>query len=218
MTPPEAPAHSSLHGLSSYREHLERTFELGTTPNGVFASKLMWRQLPELQTLASELPEYAGLQTAELLDRLFGGPAYVWVSRRDKVRQAVSMWRALQTRSWRHGGEREDARGRELVYRFAGIDHLVRSFAAEDRSWQQFFATHGIDALAISYEDDLERDRERSVRAVLHRLALGAPAGWRAQEPLRRQSDALSDDWVATYHRDRRQRDPGARSAAVANH
>jgi LPS sulfotransferase NodH len=218
MTPPEAPPYSSLHGLSGYRQHLERTFELGTTPNGVFASKLMWRQLPELLTLTSELPEYAGLQAAELLERLFGGPAYVWVSRRDKVRQAVSMWRALQTRSWRHSGGRESSDDRPLVYRFEAIDHLARAFEAEDHSWQEFFAAHGIDALAISYEDDLERDREGSVRAVLDRLGLGAPAGWRAQEPLRRQSDALSDDWVATYHRDREQRDPGASSAAAAEH
>jgi LPS sulfotransferase NodH len=218
MTPPEAPPYSSLDGLSSYRDHLERTFELGTTPNGVFASKLMWRQLPELRALASELPEYAGLQTAELLERLFGEPAYVWVSRRDKVRQAVSMWRALQTRSWRHSAGGESPEDRELVYRFEGIDHLVRTFEAEDRSWQEFFAANGIDALAISYEDDLERDRERSVRAVLDRLGLRVPAGSQAHEPLRRQSDALSDDWVAAYHRDRKQRDPGASSSAVASH
>jgi LPS sulfotransferase NodH len=218
MTPPEAPPYSSLDGLSSYREHLERAFELGTTPNGVFASKLMWRQLPELRALASELPEYAGLQTAELLERLFGEPAYVWVSRGDKVRQAVSMWRALQTRSWRHSAGGESPEDRELVYRFEGIDHLVRTFEAEDRSWREFLAANGIDALAISYEDDLERDRERSVRAVLDRLALRVPAGSQAHEPPRRQSDALSDDWVAAYHRDRKQRDPGASSSAVANH
>jgi trehalose 2-sulfotransferase len=218
MTPPKAPPYSSLHGLSSYREHLERTFKLGTTPNGVFGSKLMWRQLPELRALASALPEYAGLETAELLESLFGEPAYVWVSRRDKVRQAVSMWRALQTRSWRHGGGGERPEDRELVYRFEGIDHLVRTFEAEDRSWQQFFAANGIDALAVSYEDDLERDRERSVRAVLDRLGLRVTAGSQAHEPLRRQSDALSDEWVAAYNCDRKQRDPGASSSAVANH
>ena len=105
-TPPEAPWHSSLTGLSSYHDHLERTFQLGTTPNGVFGSKLMWRQIAELEALATELPEYTGLRGHELLERVFGGPAYIWISRREKVRQAVSMWRALQTRSWRLGGGR----------------------------------------------------------------------------------------------------------------
>ena len=119
-TPPHAPPHSSLQGLSGYRQHLERTFRLGSTDNGVFATKLMWRHLPELQALAGELPEYAGLQPVELLTVLFGDPRYVLVSRRDKVRQAVSMWRALQTRSWRleHGPRAKNPA--ELQYRFGG--------------------------------------------------------------------------------------------------
>ncbi len=217
-TPAEAPPHTSLEGLKSYREHLERTFELGTTANGVFASKLMWRQLPELHALATELPEYSGLDTSALLERLFGRPAYVRVSRRDKVRQAVSLWRALQTRSWRDDAGQQPAERCEPVYRFEGIDHLVRSLAAEDRSWHEFFAGQGIDALTISYEADLERDRERSVRAVLDWIGVPTPAGWRAREPLARQFDALSEEWVSAYHRDSGQRASGGSPAAAGDH
>jgi LPS sulfotransferase NodH len=200
-TPPLAPSYSSLQGLSDYRQHLERAFELGTTPNRVFASKLMWRQLPELHALATQLPEYAGLAPAGLLERLFHRPAYIWASRRDKIRQAVSLWRALQTRSWREG---EDA-GPEpeaLHYRFEGISHLVRSLEAEDRSWSEFFKRNGIAALKISYEDDLERDRAGAVAAVLNRIGVAAPLDWHASEPLKRQADALTEQWVETYHRD----------------
>jgi LPS sulfotransferase NodH len=100
-TPPQAPEYSDLRGLVGYREHLERTLRLGTTPNGVFATKLMWRQVPELRELAGGLPEYAGMDLAELLRQLLGDPVYVWMRRGDKVRQAISLWRALQTRTWR---------------------------------------------------------------------------------------------------------------------
>jgi LPS sulfotransferase NodH len=73
----------------------------------VFGAKLMWRQLGELQRLAGSLPEYEGLAPAPLLGRLFDRPRYVWVTRADKIRQAVSLWRALQTRMWRfeHGSQ-----------------------------------------------------------------------------------------------------------------
>ena len=60
VSPPDAPAYSSLYGITNYRDHLERTLELGTTPNGVFGAKLMFNQLPELTALAGTLPEYAG--------------------------------------------------------------------------------------------------------------------------------------------------------------
>jgi LPS sulfotransferase NodH len=201
---PEAPAYSSLIGIEDYGEHLERSFAWGTTENGVFGSKLMWNQLPELQALAGRLPEYAGLEIPELLTRLFGDPTFVWVTRADKVRQAVSLWKALQTRSWRASGHGQ--RPAELHYRFEGIDHLVAMFESDDLSWRTFFAEQAIEPVAISYEDDMERDPDAAVRLVLSRIGVQAPEGWRADPPMARQADALSEEWVASYIRDRAQR------------
>lgn len=208
-TPPRAPAHSSLIGLRDYREHLERTFRLGTTPNGVFGTKMMWGHLPELQALAGELPEYSGLELRDLLTKLFDEPRYVWVTRADKVRQAVSLWRALQTRSWRleHQGKDDEV---TLTYRFEGIDHLVKMLQADDAGWQGFFDSESIPVLRISYEDDLERDPEHAVRAVLEHIGAKRKRGWRPAEKMQRQADALSDEWVAAYHHD-----AAARSGAV---
>jgi LPS sulfotransferase NodH len=213
-TPPEAPAYSSLEGVVDYRDHLARTFAWGTTANGVFGSKLMWNQVPELQAFTGGMPEYCGLAPIELLTRLFGDPAFVWVTRRDKVRQAVSLWKALQTRSWRDGGGR---RPDELHYRFEGIDHLVELFESEDRAWGGFFTEHRIEPLVISYEDHLERDQDAAVRSVLALIGVPPPAGWEAVQPMTRQADALSEEWVAAYHRDRAQREqPSAAAAAAA--
>ncbi|HEY2005045.1 MAG TPA: Stf0 family sulfotransferase [Solirubrobacteraceae bacterium] len=213
-TPPQAPPYSSLEGISTYRDHLERTFRLGTTDNGVFGAKLMWSQIPELQALAGQLPEYSGLTDRGLLEALFHDPLYVWVTRGDKVRQAVSLWRALQTRSWRLENGPDASGEAVLQYRFEGIRHLVRQLEAEDAAWGAFFGRHGIDRLAIAYEEDLMSDRDRAVRSVLERLGVKPPAGWRAAEPLKRQADAVSDDWVAAYHRDaaRRGQQPDTRT------
>jgi LPS sulfotransferase NodH len=206
LSPPEGPVYSSLTGIDDYRHHLERTFAWGTTDNGVFGAKLMWNQLPELQALAGELPEFAGLKTAQLLERLFGGawggaggPRYIWVSRGDKVRQAVSLWKALQTRSWRHG---DAGNGRPAPeYRFEAIHHLVGRLESDDRGWRDFFSENGLEPLTVSYEDDLERDPDGTILRVLSWLGVQAPEGDEARQRLRRQSDALSDEWVAAYHR-----------------
>ena len=211
VAPPDAPTYSGLHGISDYRDHLRRTFELGTTDNGVFGAKLMFNQVPELRALAATVPEYADLEPTALLGTLFGEPKLVWVSRDDKVRQAVSMWRALQSRRWR--GERaetddtaddDDDRDRP-IYSFDGIDHLVRRFTADDDGWSGLFAAAGRQPLRISYER-LAADRESTVRMVLSHIGVQPPPGWSAPEPIRRQGDALSDDWVAAYDRDRLQR------------
>jgi LPS sulfotransferase NodH len=199
-TPPEGPAYSSLVGISDYRLHLARTFAWGTTDNGVFGAKLMWNQLPELRALSGVLPELAGLDIAQLLERLFGSPRYIWVSRSDKVRQAVSLWKALQIRRWR-----DDDAGtgrRSPQYRFEGIHHLVARLESDDRGWQQFFSMHGVEPLKISYEDDLERDPDGTIHRALSWIGVRPPQGPTVPPRLRRQADALSDAWVASYHRD----------------
>jgi LPS sulfotransferase NodH len=202
LSPPQAPPHSSLQGLTSYREHLERTFRLGTTANGVFGTKLMWSQVAELHSLTRDLPDFAQLEPFDLLERLFGGPRYVHVTRRDKVRQAVSLWRALQTRSWRREHAPGDSQPVQLHYRFEGLQHLVRTLEAEDAAWGEFLAAHDVPALTIVYEDDLETDRDRSVRAVLAHIGVEPPPDWHPKEVIERQADALSDEWTAAYHRD----------------
>ena len=207
VSPPEAPAYSSLQGITSYREHLGRTLRLGTTENGVFGAKLMFNQLPEMTELAATLPEYAGLTPLELLRALFGDPVFVWVSRGDKVRQAVSMWRALQSRRWR--GERDTDADDEQVrtsddgmYSFDGIDHLVRRFEDDDRGWRDWFDANGLSPLHVTYEQ-LSADRAGTVREVLAAIGVTPPPGWTAPEPIRRQSDATSAQWIAAYHRER---------------
>ena len=66
--------------------------------NGVWGGKLMWGHVDDLVARARELPGLAG---ADLDD----GPAtrcstiseLIFVTRPDKVAQAVSLWRAVQT-------------------------------------------------------------------------------------------------------------------------
>ncbi len=139
---------------------------------------------PIFSRLAGGLPEFAGLDLHTLLTRVFDDPRYVWVTRKDKVRQAVSLWRALQTRAWR----REQASPDGCYgprYSFAGIEHLTRSLQAEDQAWQSFFADQGIKALKIAYQADLERNQNAAVRAVLGHIGVHAPRGWRPAEVLR---------------------------------
>jgi LPS sulfotransferase NodH len=210
LTPSDAPPYSDLRGLDSYRDHLARSFATGTTPNGVFAAKLMFRQLIEVEKLARTLDEYRELDGADLLNVMLDIPLYVWHRRTDKVRQAISLWRALQTRAWRAeraaAGEpveqalRASPSTADLRYSFDGIDHLVYALSADDRGWDRFFASHAITPLVVSYEEDLESDRAGTVTRVLDALGVTAPEGWQPAEAMSRQADSLNDEWAAAYH------------------
>jgi LPS sulfotransferase NodH len=127
----------------------------------------------------------------------------VWARRADTVRQAISMWKAVQTRSWRG-----DERGYERPprYHFSAIDHLRARFEADEAGWERFFLTHRITPLVVRYEADLEYDRAATITSVLRFIGVAPPAEVVTEAPLARQADALTEEWVGAYHRDRAQR------------
>ena len=146
----------------------------GTTPNGVFAAKVMWSHTDDL---------WARLRGRRLED-VFGDLRYVQVIRRDKVAQAVSLWTAIQTQAWRAS----DAVEREPVYSFAAIRHLVKWLTLGERAWSAWLAHRDPDV--VVYED-FARDPSPVVEALT-----GVPA---PDAPLRRQSGERSRTWASRY-------------------
>ncbi len=206
LRPTDAPVYSDLRTVDGWAAHLERTFRLGTTSNGVFGAKLMWNQLPDVEVHAAALPEFVGLTGSELLETLFGHPSYVWMRRRDKVRQAISLWRALQTRTWRLEHPGPDAGPPVLRYSYDGIEHLRRRLSADDEAWGRHFLRHAIDPLELVYEVDVEPDPAGAVTRVLDLIGVARPPAWEPAARTVRQADWRSDQWHAAYHREAAER------------
>jgi trehalose 2-sulfotransferase len=98
----------------------------------------------------------------------------VQITRQDKFRQAISLWKAVQTQAWR--GE-SDARGAPAVeprFSFRAINYLVRLLTAHDASWDAYFLGLGVEPLKITYEE-LAEAPEPVVRRVLEHLGIAVP-------------------------------------------
>jgi trehalose 2-sulfotransferase len=188
---PQIPVYSDVRRVEPYEAHLARVREWGTTPNGVFGAKLMWAHLVDLAGRTCRP------SPARAAADLFGEPRCLWVRREDPVRQAVSLWRAMQTQSWR---AEADGAPREPRYSFAALRHLTRMLEEHDAAWERFFAESAIPVLPITYAELAGDLRGTVARALEH---IGVPCAVDGTPPLRRQSDELSDAWVAAYERDR---------------
>jgi LPS sulfotransferase NodH len=188
---PEAPPYSDLRACSSYAEHLEKVRASGTTPNGVFGAKIMWAHLEDLAR------QRGSHDLGTLVDELFDRPRFVWVRRRDTVRQAVSLWRAMQTQSWR--AENEPATG-EPRYSYPALRHLVELLEAHDRAWERFLAakTH---VLTLTYEE-IASDIGDALERTLSHIGVAPDAGLDVLPTMRRQADQRSDEWAEAYARD----------------
>ena len=77
----------------------------GTSPNGVFGAKMMWNYLEDFKTRMAELPGLEDLSFNERLSAVFPRLKIIFMRRRDKVAQAVSLWKAIQTQRWRTDSE-----------------------------------------------------------------------------------------------------------------
>src|SRR3954467_11394971 len=97
----EPPPRSPLWSRTAYDRYLEWAFDAGTTDNGVFGAKLMWGYFGDFTSLLRNIPAYRDVPLAELLPTVFPDLTFVRVVRANKVRQAVSLWKAVQTATWR---------------------------------------------------------------------------------------------------------------------
>jgi len=211
----EPPPRSPLWSRAAYDRYLEWAFEAGTTPNGVFGAKLMWGYFGDFVSLLRNVPSYRDLSLADLLPEVFPDLTFVRVIRANKLRQAVSLWKAVQTATWREDQAKAKASSVEedgsppyksfieehrpqLRFHYRAIGHLLDQILVEEAAWDAFFEHSGIKPVLILYEN-FEADYETSTLRLLERLDLSPPEGFAFEPRMKRQSDGLNDDWTRRY-------------------
>ena len=182
---PEPPPYSSLDGVASYAEHLERVREWGTTPNGVFGAKLMWDHVGRLRPACGRAAGAVRRSGARL------GPP---TRRRPPGDLAVACDADPVV-----ARRRRDAAPASRSYSFAALHHLVGRLTEHDRCWSELLA--GRPVLELTYED-VTADLPGAVRRTLDHLGVAPPEREPELPAMRRQADELSDAWVAAYARD----------------
>ena len=171
---------------------------VGRTPNGVWGGKLMWNQTPLLLNRAKDLQIRSGDGLlAAIRDVVGEEPLLIHVHRPDVVSQAVSFWRAVQTRVWR--GRPDPIRDARAVYHAGAIAHVVTMLRAQEEGWRTWFAEEDIKPMEIPYPV-LWRNLTQVVASILE--ALGLDPQLAPRPVLERQADQRSDEWVDRYYAD----------------
>jgi LPS sulfotransferase NodH len=168
---------------------------VGRTPNGVWGGKLMWNQTPLLLERARGLTERSGDGLlAAIRDVIGSDPVLVYVHRPDVVSQAVSFWRAVQTRVWR--GRPDPLRESRAEYHAGAIAHVVQMLRDQEKGWRTWFAEENVDPIEVAYPV-LWRNLTQIVGTILE--ALGQDPQLAPAPVLQRQADQRSDAWVDRY-------------------
>ena len=194
-----------LQKSPSYVDYLATVFEEGTTPNGVFGAKIMWGYFADFIHNLRDIPGSDDVPVPDLLTKIFPNLRYIWVTRRDKVRQAISLWKAIQTWTWREDelpsqNGHSQPHQHELNFHFEAIDHLVQQIIADEQAWQHYFAEAGIQPFRVIYEDFAPTYQE-TAQQILEYLDIPIPGQLTfAERRMKQQTNALSENWIDYYH------------------
>jgi LPS sulfotransferase NodH len=180
-------------GTTSQREFLVEVLRRGAIPNRVFGATVMWTYIEEMLDLVSVATGRVGLPH-EVLRHAFRGLHYVHLMRRDRVAQAVSWVKAVQTDVWRHG-DVGDPDAAEYDAEFIG--NLVRLIDDSERYWVSLFAQSDELVYHVAYED-LAASPERTAMGVLAFLGV-ATADVEMAAPTPRQAAGENDAWVERF-------------------
>lgn len=184
---------------SSFDAVLDEVFRAGSTPNGVFGSKLMWWQLQQLHRHARPRTEYAGIGLGELMPRVLPGARYIYLTRRDRLRQAISHWKAQQSGVWHHQRNLPRAPQLGLSFDFHEIEHRLRLLEECEAQWEHYFKQIGAAPLRLTYEEMLN-DFTGVLAHIVDYLGIEAPSP--LAEPLDapvRLPDTVADAWIRRY-------------------
>jgi trehalose 2-sulfotransferase len=183
-----------------YENYLTWAIREGTTPNGVFGAKVMWGYFSGFVTgLRWAIPGRLRLDLCELAPSVFPNLHMLWMTRNDKVAQAVSLWRAIQSWSW-SSDQAPDHDG-HLRYCYPAIHYLLDDIIAHEAEWQRYFGECGVRPYVVVYEQ-FRAAYQPTIMGILENLGVDTD-GIDIDVPTRRsQTDELSDEWIDRYRQD----------------
>ncbi len=187
----------------------KQLWTMGSTANGIFGLKHgfcgpYFSQLLEIFRASPDCPS-GERNRARIWEHAFPNHRHIFMTRRNKVRLAVSWWKAIQTQEW-HRLQGESPKEVDLTnaYSFAAIDHLYCECVMREAGIQEFFSEGNIVPLTIVYEDFM-LEYEKTVRKILEFLGLDTIETQIPPPQFVPTADSISEEWVQRFRIERQE-------------
>jgi trehalose 2-sulfotransferase len=209
------------HGASNARELRDQLWRRAMTDNGVMGAKYgmsaeLHRELTSL--FAGALPPGEDPDGRQAWEAFFPRSRHVFMTRRNKLRLAVSWWRAIRSQEWHRpsrtaptvvdgpaGRDPPKAPPPDLVdqYDRKAIESLLIGADLREADMQEQFERWGVVPYTIVYED-LIASYEPTVRALLDFLEIpGRDAITIPAPAFARLADEVSETWYRRFRTER---------------
>lgn len=141
----------------SIQEYISLLITNRSTNNGIFGLKLHYNQ-------------YISYFENEILDEYFSDLKYIFITRRNKVLQGISLEKAFQTGQWTSEFSKIDY----FKFNYNSINGRIEELINEENQWLKYFELYKISPLIINYED-FELNFEKTIRMIMSYLDVESP-------------------------------------------
>jgi LPS sulfotransferase NodH len=178
-------------------------WERGSTANGIFGLKHSFCE-PHCSRWIEIFCRFPNSPSGEknrarIWEHAFPNHRHIFMTRRNKVRLAVSWWKAIKSQEWhRRAGAEPKSVDLTDAYSFEAIHHLYRECSMREAGIQEFFSEGNIVPLTIVYEDFIQ-EYEKTVRKVLEFLELDPNNVDIPVPSLAPTADSISEAWVQRF-------------------
>jgi len=156
-----------------------------------FSSGFFFQKLAVLQPMLSS--------DRSRLEAEFGPTLFIYLTRADKVQQAVSYVKAQQTGLWHRAPDGTELERlsppQDPVYDRTALQETHDLFLKHDRDWLDWFRSEGISPYRISY-DQLSEDPTGTLRGLLQALGKDPGAAQGVDPGIAKLSDKTNTDWI----------------------
>ncbi|MGD9087411.1 MAG: Stf0 family sulfotransferase [Desulfobacterales bacterium] len=156
-----------------------------TSPNGIFGFKAHYDQFCRI---------YNELNIRSVFPNL----RYIFVLRKDHVKQAISLSKAMQTNQWTS----DDKVERIPEYDYHDIKQQLQYIKNQEEAWKIFFIRENIHPLRIIYEEFIE-NYEKTISTVFNHLTVQIPPTFIIATPkLKKIADTTNHFWFERFKND----------------
>jgi LPS sulfotransferase NodH len=193
----------AMHNTSDFLDAHKKIIQRGMTTNGYFAAKLSTGRggFEQMAEMLAEINRGKNDDSTTQIKTAFPNLKCIFLTRRNKVRQAVSWWKAVQTNQYVLRAGDSKVANDKLIYNYDAISDLLQQSTIREAGWQAFFEAMDITPHTVVYED-LMSDFEGSMRHLLDALDLQDVEVPSTERTVRSQSDELSIEWIERYRQE----------------
>ena len=197
------------YGVNSYEALRDKLWKEGCSENGVMGIKhsFFTSRSTRIYSEFADLKELSSIKEEDyeqLLSDLFPNCQHIFLTRRNKIRQVVSWWKAIKNNQWHlEKGEKveENEAFFEANYDFDALNYLLKEAVMRECAIQAYFSRHQIQPLTLVYEDFIQ-DFTTTLKTILSYLNIDSSAVKFPEMYYQKTATDYSEIWVQRFRKE----------------